>query len=207
MVLIHAMLEQVGKTDYTEVMKMKKDSGFTLVELMISLAVFAIVVSFAIPNFREFIQNNRLISQTNDVISTLQLARSEAVKRRQTLTICASTNATTCNSSNWEQGWIVFVDVDADGVIDGGVDELLRVGERLAGSNTLRSNSFASNTRVQYSAQGGIDSSGTFTICDTRGATYSRAININVTGRVRQAVDNNSSGTVNDVDGSDVTCP
>ena len=186
---------------------MKKSTGFTLIELMVALTVFAITVTVAIPNLREFIQNNRLISQTNDVISTLQLARSEAVKRKQTISICGSSDGATCNTTSWEQGWIVFVDVDGDRVIDAGVDELLRVGESLKGANTLRSISFTSATSIQYNSRGAIDSTGSFKICDTRGATIARAININITGRTRQAYDSNSSGTVNDVDGSDITCP
>jgi len=186
---------------------MNKHTGFTLVELMVTLAVFAITVTFAIPNLREFIQNNRLISQINDVTSTLHLARSEAVKRKRTISICGSNNSSTCNTPSWEQGWIVFVDVDADGVLDAGVDELLRVGSALSGSNTLRIVSFTSTTLVQYNSQGAIDSSGSFKICDTRGAANARAININTTGRARQATDDNSSGVVNDIDGSDVICP
>ncbi len=186
---------------------MNKHTGFTLIELMVALAVFAITVTFAIPNFREFIQNNRLISQTNDVSSTLHLARSEAVKRKLTISICGSSNGTSCNSSSWEQGWIVFSDVDADGVVDAGTDEILRVVGALSGANTLRTVSFTSNARVQYNSQGGIDSSGSFKICDTRGVGNARAVNINITGRARQASDDNSSGVVNDVDGSDITCP
>ncbi|VAW73882.1 Type IV fimbrial biogenesis protein FimT [hydrothermal vent metagenome] len=186
---------------------MKTQTGFTLVELMIALAVFAITVTFAIPNLREFIQNNRLISQTNDMSSSLHLARSEAVKRKQTVTICGSNNSSTCNTPAWEQGWIVFVDVDGDGVVDGGTDEILRVSGALSGANTLRTISFTSTARVQYNSQGAIDSTGSFTLCDTRGALTARAININITGRARQASDDTNSTIVNDVDGSDVTCP
>ncbi len=186
---------------------MKTQTGFTLVELMIALAVFAITVTFAIPNLREFIQNNRLISQTNDVSSTLHLARSEAVKRKLTITICGSNDSSTCNTPAWEQGWIVFVDVDADGVLDAGSDEMLRIGGALSGANTLRTISFTSTTRVQYNSRGATDSTGSFKLCDTRGALMARAININITGRARQASDDTNSSIVNDVDGSDITCP
>lgn len=88
----------------------RNNAGFTLIELMITLFVVAIIVTVGVPNFRTFIQNNRIAAQTNAFISAITLARSEALKRGQNVTVCASADQQTCASNDWADGWIVFVD-------------------------------------------------------------------------------------------------
>ena len=104
---------------------MTKNTGFTLIELIVTLAVAAILITVAGPNFLTFIQNNRLTAQANEMVGSLQLARSEAVKRNLDVIVCRSTNPTAtspnCNTTGgitWETGWVVFVDKDNDLAID-----------------------------------------------------------------------------------------
>ncbi len=95
---------------------MKKINGFTLIELMITLAIAAILLTVAVPSFRTFIENNKAITQVNEVLSAHNLARMEAIKRGSTVTVCTSSNGTACsNSTNWKNGWIVFNDLNANG--------------------------------------------------------------------------------------------
>ncbi|MGI9330354.1 MAG: GspH/FimT family pseudopilin, partial [Gammaproteobacteria bacterium] len=99
-------------------MKQRHQNGFTLIELMITLLVAAIILGVGVPNFQEFISNNRMAAATNDVISSLHLARSEAVKRRMNVTICPSANwesaNATCNAAGaLADGFIVFADCSA----------------------------------------------------------------------------------------------
>ena len=94
--------------------------GFTLMELLIGIAVLAILTTLAVPPFTQFIQNNRLAAQANDMVAAFQLARSEALKRSVDVRVCASDNGTSC-SGDWTDGWIAIADPGGDD------EELLRV--------------------------------------------------------------------------------
>lgn len=89
--------------------------GVTLVELMVGLAVVAIILSFGIPTFTDFIQNNRMTAAANDLVSSMHLARSEALQRRAPVVVCASTNTTAAvpdcdGGADFGAGWMVFAD-------------------------------------------------------------------------------------------------
>jgi type IV fimbrial biogenesis protein FimT len=89
--------------------------GLTMIELMVALVVLAILVTIAVPSFRNASLGSRLSASANDLLASVQLARSEAIKRNQTITICASSDGATCAASGgWEQGWII---VDAAAVV------------------------------------------------------------------------------------------
>jgi type IV fimbrial biogenesis protein FimT len=93
--------------------------GVTLVELMVTLAVTAIVLSFGIPTMADFIQNNRMTAAANDLVSSIHIARSEALKRRVTVVVCASSNADAAEpncdgAADFGAGWVVFADTNAN---------------------------------------------------------------------------------------------
>lgn len=211
-------------------MKTSKTSGFTLIELLVAIAVFGILVGLAVPQLHNFTRDNRMTAQFNNFVTALQLARSEAVRRNAHVILCASTNQTTCNTSNWESGWIIFVDASNDYFTNSsgrpsGSDSVLKVGAALGGNDTLRSNDFAVASAVGYLPSGATDStnpSGTFTLCDPGDPSDASnllhreqralAVNISTTGFISQATDTNSpsDGIVNDdnsTDTNNVTCP
>ncbi len=162
---------------------MKKNSGFTLLELLITTALIAIVMAIGVPSMSEFIKNDRLATQINTLVGHLALARSAAVSRHQQVIICASNDQATCSSADWADGWIVFVDVDASGGFSAG-DEMLRAQQALEGTSTLVSSAGAV---VTYDNRGFAPAStGSFALCDDRGATHMKSITISNTGRVRR---------------------
>ncbi|MEM7564668.1 MAG: GspH/FimT family pseudopilin [Pseudomonadota bacterium] len=165
---------------------MKKNSGFTLLELMITLTVITLVMAIGIPSMRTFIQNDRLTTQINTLVGHLAYARSEAVKRSQQVSLCVSNNTTSCTGgNNWQNGWIIYVDSDGDGSFTAG-EEILRAKQTLDGSNTL--NPATITTQVTYDYRGFVTAAsvGSFSLCDSRGASYGKAIAISTTGRVRK---------------------
>jgi len=159
-----------------------KIKGLTLIELMITLAIAGILIASAAPSMREFIQNNRSATQINELQATLNLGRSEAIKRNSSITICKSSNGSGC-AGNWQDGWIVFVDHDLDGSFDDGVDQVLQVHGGLVAGNTLR----FTQTRVSYANTGLANNgaNGLFIHCDSRGTQYARALFIGPSGRAR----------------------
>jgi len=93
------------EADVTSYRKMR---GFTLFELMITLGVAGLILSLGVPNFIGMVQNNRAVSAANDLVTSLNLGRSEAIRRGSTISLCSSTDGATCSTSNdWSTGWIV----------------------------------------------------------------------------------------------------
>ena len=106
----------------------RHQAGFTLIEVIMVTVVIGIMAAIAIPSFMGFTDSSNVTSATNDLVSAFNLARSEAVTRGTTVTVCKSADQATCNTigTNWEQGWIVFVDNDGSGTVNG-ADAILRV--------------------------------------------------------------------------------
>jgi type IV fimbrial biogenesis protein FimT len=84
------------------------EQGFTLVELMVTLAVVAILLGLAIPSFNDAILGTKLSTYANSLVASANVARSEAIKRNAAVTMCVSTDGASCASGNWDQGWIVL---------------------------------------------------------------------------------------------------
>lgn len=163
--------------------------GFTLVELMVTLSVMAILLAIAAPSFRDTMNSNRAATQANELIAALNLARSEAVKRGTSVTVCqcADPNAATpiCSTSaGWQNGWLVFSDGSTLGSVDTG-DTRLRVAQPASGGFTLTADSNYSNY-VTYQPNGssvgnGGGNTGNLSLCISG---YRRVINIGSTGRI-----------------------
>ncbi len=105
-------------------------AGFTLIELIITVAVMAILMTLAAPSFQRILAKNRVEGLASELSAALNLARSEAIKRGATVTVCKSSNtsaavtatAPACDTSTtatWPDGWLVFVDRGTHGIRDG----------------------------------------------------------------------------------------
>ena len=178
-------------------------AGFTLVEVLVALAVLGVLVAVAAPSLSKMIFDNRIRSQSSDLLSNLAVARSESAKLGVRVTICTSTtyassppSCTGGGASTWKSGYIIFADVNGDGTFDAATDTLLRVTEPLSGGNTLTSSGFtapAAADVIQYRPSGNTNlpaAGGSFKLCDSRTGNFGRLITMTVTGRA-------SSATVN----------
>ena len=125
--------------------KIPHQAGFTLIELMITIFILAILVSIAVPAMTSFMNSNRLTAHTSELKQAIQYARSEAVSRNQDVSICASSDGATCTGDgDWTQGWIVRLAGDGtvlrvwnglsdNYVADGITTTFLSTGERFTG--------------------------------------------------------------------------
>jgi len=112
--------------------------GFTLIELLVAMTIVAVLASAAAPSFVYSLSSYRISGQLNGWVGDLQYARAEAIKRGQTVTICISSNGTSCTTgtTSWNTGWIVFADADGDATVDSG-EAILRKQVALTGGNTF----------------------------------------------------------------------
>jgi type IV fimbrial biogenesis protein FimT len=169
----------------------KYSSGFTLIELMITIAIAGILAAAAIPSFTSTIASNRLTTYANELVTALNLARSEAVKRGIQVTI----RRKGATSSQWESGWDVFVDSDGSNTFNDngdatlcetGEDCLLRTYDALPGGYTLRTGSSHYKDYAAYLPSGlGVTGGDTFRLCNGTDTATSRAITVSTIGRAR----------------------
>lgn len=114
----------------------EKNRGFTLLELLVTISVAAIILSYGVPGFMDVVRNGRAATNANDFVTAISIARSEAVKRGARVTVCASNDQATC-SGDWDDGWIVFADGAATDNGNPVVDEVLRVWAAPSGSPAI----------------------------------------------------------------------
>jgi prepilin-type N-terminal cleavage/methylation domain-containing protein len=84
----------------------RSDRGFTLIELLVTVAVIGVIAVIGVPGINALLENNRVTAHTNRLVSSMHLARSEAVKRNDEVTLCSSKDGATCDGK-WVDGWIV----------------------------------------------------------------------------------------------------
>lgn len=191
------------KIDYN--IHMNKNHGFTLIELIVTVAMIAIVAITAGPDLGTFFKRNKFTTQSNNFVASLNLARSEAAKRVSIVTVCISNAAQNAcaGGTNWEAGWIAFVDTNGNATIDGG-ETILNVNNSISGDTTIRSSQFGS--AVLYRGDGTATTSGTFKICNSEGNERAKAINIKGSGLISQGKKNGDS-IVDDYAGVNIACP
>jgi type IV fimbrial biogenesis protein FimT len=159
--------------------------GLSLLELVTTMAVSTILFTVAIPVLGEYIQQNRIANQINQLRTSLALTRSEAVKENEHAVICKSGDGKTCTrKGGWNQGWIVFIDNDHNRRRSGN-ERLVHVQQSLPEGFRVEYRAFGSRNYVTYRPIGYTKTNGTFTVCNPRVPRRSKALILTKTGRVR----------------------
>jgi len=185
-------------------MQGNREYGFGIIELVVTLAVVGILATIAAPSLMTMIRDNRMTAYTNQLTATLMRARSEAISRRGSVTVCPSSNGTACNTTQAELGWISFWDVDADGVADGGAEVILETSAALPAGSTLRTaaagDNFGGGNFIRFNSRGLPNAAGTLKLCDARGAASARAVAVNLVGNIIRPLGQTLTGVA-------LTCP
>ncbi|WP_075187612.1 GspH/FimT family pseudopilin [Teredinibacter haidensis] len=185
----------------------KPTVGFTLVELMVVVAIAAILLTVAVPSFVETSARAVIRSSVVDLAADLSFARSAAVTRSESVSVCPSNESITpraCNNGAWNQGWMVFYDLDEDGDLDTG-EEVVRVASAFGAKVDVT----LDNT-VTFDSKGAKKTVSEFVFCSSRSsnATFTRSLVVNIGGLVRGSRDTDSNGIHNSGEGgSDLVCP
>lgn len=161
-------------------------AGFTLLELMITVTLLAILMGIGIPSFNSTIASSQLTSQTNRIVAALNATRMEAVKRNTQAVICTSTNGTACNGTSWASGWLIYMDSDKDGALGTGEDVFAKAE---ANANVSAAGNDTVASKIVFQADGTVlgGNNGTIRVCKATSAVSENArdIVINAGGRAR----------------------
>lgn len=161
-----------------------RTAGFTLLELLITLAIAAILLTLVAPAFAQLIASTRITTAINELLTTIHVTRSEAIKRTTRVALCPSADGLTClDIPAWEQGWVAFVDGNRDRNLDAG-ELVLRQHPGFGTQLSIRS---GTRTRIVYDADGlavgGLN--GTYTFCDAGDTAPPKALILSNPGRAR----------------------
>lgn len=165
-------------------------TGFTLVELLITLTIIGLLATFAAPAMTTFIKGQRISSQTNDFVADLNFAKSEAIKRGGSVVICAAVaGGGTCaaaGTTNYQNGRLIFVDVNGDAAYDAAAGDLI-LRERPILEGTLnRLQALSGGSPIVFTTRGvATQGAGNYALCDDRGEALGREIQFSGGGQPR----------------------
>ncbi|MEZ9196451.1 GspH/FimT family pseudopilin [Shewanella sp. 10N.286.54.B9] len=171
------------------------DKAFTLVEMMVTLAIATILLVIAVPSFTDFYENSRSEAASSNIQQSLFMARSHAISYGATVTVCPRSGST-CGT-DWIDGFDVFIDVNGNGSYDSATDQVIRTIDAFNSDDfiktSLKSISFSSEGMISGTAAS--TSTRQFIYCpSSKTSSNSKAIEVSVTGKIRQSSGSLSCG-------------
>jgi len=163
-----------------------RERGMTLVEIMMVMGIIGITLTFGVPSMVNMVDDMRLTSVANDYLGFLNVARSEAGKRGARITVCATSNYTSCSatsSTDWAVGAVAFIDANSDGVVQS-TETVVRVLDAQPTGLTITASTTtggANPGRFIYKPSGASDSARKF--CIRKAARTGRDLSVSVQGR------------------------
>lgn len=168
-----------------EIMKSSvRANGFTLLELMVALVVVSILLTVGLPSFSASVRQNCTITAANTLLTVLTAARSEALKRDRTVTICKRGTEEICSAADattWDRGYLMFIDVNGNNQIEPSTEPLLRSESPLTTCATITND----EPVIRYKGLGNTKDNSTFEVKANEAASYQRNVVISPTGRPR----------------------
>ena len=159
-----------------------RQAGFTLIELMVALSVLAILAAAAVPNFSSFIHRSRMTTESSNLVSDVEIARSEAARRNTTITVCPTADGTNC-TSDWTQRRVVFVDSNGDNIISNG-EEVIRKSDPPASSMVIVASSLSTGaTSIRLRSWGAPDSLGSWQFCEKSSTSAGQRVSLTGSGK------------------------
>ena len=159
--------------------------GFTLVELMVTIAIAAILLAIAVPSFDGVALSMKLTSYANDLVASTLLARSEAIKRNAVVSLCVSSDGTSCGTGGWEQGWMVMCKTTDNTFCDSAGANTMVIQYQPAVSSGWKITESSAITSVSFQPTGTGATAATLTICRATPSVGSqeRVVRISASGR------------------------
>jgi type IV fimbrial biogenesis protein FimT len=187
-------------------LKYKSNSGFNLIELLIILAILAVLVNLALPGLAQSVERNQARVAINEIKRAITLTRYTAINNGVITTLCRSNDGRNCGGQ-WQQGFIVFTDSNADRVINGN-DRLIRIFPELADSGTLKFRAFQNKQYLQMTPQGFTNyQNGNFTFCPkSNDVSLAQQVIVNRSGRTYFASDTDGDGIKEGANGKAISC-
>ena len=162
-----------------------QQKGFTLIELMITVFIVAVLASLAVPSLTGLLARRSAAAAADALVSDIRLTRSEAVKRSTRVVICASANGTSCSGAGglWRNGWIIYIPVAANGNFASG-DEIIKVQDAMSSMVSIADTDGTSRYRFIFEATGWAKSSSqTFFAKPNGDSSASRLVCVSNNGR------------------------
>lgn len=194
-------------TKNAEKSQLVRQQGVTLLEMLVALAVAAIVLTVVAPSMQTIVAKNRITADINHTSAVMQYARFNAIDQKSATLVCPTLNYSAC-STNWNQAKMVFVDTNSNGQRDSS-EPLLMTTDAIEGGNTMKGPSAS----IEFTESGASNVSNSMSdtvglvICDkSKDAKLARALLINQQGRVRVSFDSDDDEIHEDASGDALTC-
>ena len=166
---------------------MEKIRGFTIIELLVTMVVLAIVAAVAVPSFSSMVTNNRMAGEINDLVATMHYARSEAITRGVSVVVCKSADGAACTAAgDWSQGWVIFTDTNNNQVVNAGAgDEVIRSIAGYSSTDAMTGTGNSANW-ISYNRNGfaPLNNANILRLCDADAEFEPRGLLFTTTGRV-----------------------